>query len=300
MIAFIISIILTVLTTVVAEPSLVIASSSLSMLSPTVSCFIVCSESIGILFSSGLLGLMVSMVSSILQLSPYYTISILFLLSVVLSIFFVYAESKEKTEEASEIATIIITLIVVGVMLTNSEIAFEAFYQIMKDLTLVTFDEAVIYFAISSLLVIISMLIRDHIVSIIFDKEYVSVMSSMTFLRIAVAVFISVFGTSLTSYYLGLFTSQSLLVLPTLLAVRGLRRDLVDVVDITYIASMISLIIGIEISSFYNVPISGAAIIFLVLTIVLLDVGNSIGKYLYSLKGRPIERSNINSRENRK
>ncbi len=299
MILFSISIIITLISVLIANPSLVLSLASLSILSPSVSCFVICTDSIGILFSSGLLGLMLSLLASIVGAPPLYSLLILVLTSFVLSIIFAYAELKGNVEEVSEVASIFLILISIGLMLYDPQVALQGFYYIMKDVSLVTLDESKIYFIVSSILVLISLALKDNIVSVIFDIEYVSVIGSHTFARLVLTIFISVFGIGLTSYYLGLFASQSLLVLPTLLALRSLRKDLHEVVDLAYVISMLFSIISIKVSSEYSIPIVGATVALLVIAIVLLDLWNSIVRQFYKLKGRRYGHSVLNSSKTR-
>jgi len=276
MIEVALAIAVSILPLLVGDTTLALTILSSAMVSAPSSCLVICTENIGILFSSSLLGLLLYVVQILWNLSIIVVFWLILIASTILSLIYSLMYKEDKIEEASELIVSSLVLSVVGIMVMYPEAGTEALYGIAGSLWTVTREASILFSLVTTALVVLTSILRDSIVSSIFDREFVTVMGSNILLRYFLMFFISSTGIILITMTLGLFGAQIILTLPTIISLYILRSDISEILPLNFIIIVSTLTAGAYISTIYNVSAIGTSAALMVILIVLLKVLDSI------------------------
>ncbi|UXD22446.1 hypothetical protein IPA_04875 [Ignicoccus pacificus DSM 13166] len=248
---------------------------ALSMIASPSTCPIICNNMIGVLMTSALLGVLINLLVTFFNLTLIQGIITLMISTIVLSIIYAYGLEKDIIEEISEWSVIVLVLVMVGTMYLSPELGSQAMYFIAGGIWVVSTDLAQVYLIIAMSILLISVVLRDHIVGTMFDKEYILAVGSNTYVRYFILSFLSVFGIAVTAYTIGLFATQTVLVLPVIISLKMLKKSIEEIVPYTFAISNTLMSLGAYLSMIYGISAIGASSAMMVLLIVLLKLRHS-------------------------
>ena len=266
----------------VVVASLVVA---LAMLSAPTTCPIICNDVVGLLMASSLWGVLVNVISLIMNLDDLASYLILVGGSVVMAVVYAYGFENDIVEEISEWSVVALIMLLIGLLNAFPEVGSQAMYIIAGGLWVVESSLAQIYLAIAMFVLSISVVLREHIIGSMFDKDYVKAVGSSTFLRYFLLSVLSVVGISSTAYTLGLFSTQTVLILPTLISLKILGRSIEEVVPLSFSIAVSSLTVGAFFSIEYGVSTIGMSSAIMVILMILLKLWECKGCGTRIIKG---------------
>ncbi len=251
---------------------------ALSLLSPVVGCETVCMEWVSPFLSSAIVGFALSIASFVFNLNLFEVLLIDVAVSGAYALALSAASFKGKLEEVSEAAVVLSVLASVGLAYCCPEATSQAMLALTGSLWTVDPSTAWAFFALASAIALLSLLFQDQLSAAMFDPEYLVVLGRNARFWSWLLFFFLVLGTSFSSYSVGLFASQVVLILPAALSLKAGLRRVETGFEATYLVSSSSLLLGCWVSNLWGLPEVGVAGMTLILLIVSLNLSKRIAK----------------------
>ena len=259
----------TVATCFNGDLGVILALASVGLLSSVVGCLVECGSFYTVFLSTGLLTLMILILSSLLSLSQLYTLLLLLASALIYSTLLVIF--REKMEIISSYVVSIAGLVSAILMYQNPLAASEGASALNGSIWYVDPSTVLLLFPVSLAIFLLSILFRREIVASLADYEYLESLLNAKIYFMSV-VFLIVIGTALSILLVGVFATYVLLYLPALIVLK-VRRSIIeaglDVALLTYsiygISNYASLYINV-------MPEGLSALLLSIIAILLLLV----------------------------
>ncbi len=231
------------------ELSIILALASVGLLSSVVGCLVECGSFYTIFLSTGLLTLMILILSSMFSLSSFYTFLLLLVSALAYSVLLVIF--KERREIISSYVVSIAGLVSAILMYQNPLAASEGASALSGSIWYVDPSTVFALFPISLAIFTFSLVFRREIVASLVDYEYLESLLNAKIYFVSI-IFLIVIGTSLSILLVGVFATYVLLYLPALIILK-IKRSVIeaglDVALLTYsiygLSNYISLYINV-------------------------------------------------------